>query len=72
MRAIGTRRLNLLGASAAGRAQSDLEDLIDMRHFRRAANRAGQAFTHPIHLVAPVDVLVNLHKRDRAPPLEGA
>ena len=63
---IGTSCLHLLEPRAARRPKTDLEDLIDMGHLGRAPDRAGQAVTHPVHLVAPIDVLIDLDERDRA------
>ncbi len=70
MRAVGSCGLDFLGARAAGGAQADLKDLADVRHFGRASDGARQAFTHPVHFVAPIDVLIDLHQRDRSLAVE--
>ena len=70
MGAVGACGLDFFGARTAAGAQADLEDLADMGHFGSATDRAGQALAHAVHLVAPVDVLVDLDQRDRALPVE--
>ena len=53
---------SLLGARAALGANADLEDLVDMAHLRGAADRTRQPLAHAAHVLAPVDVSVDLHQ----------
>src|SRR5882724_2454352 len=64
MRAIGLGGLDFLGAGAAGGAQPNLKDLVDMLHFRGSADGARIAFGDAVNFVAPVEMLVDLDKSD--------
>src|SRR5258708_12146680 len=62
---VGGSRFDLLRPCAALRADADLEDFTDMRHFGRAADRAPQPVSATIHLIPPVDISAHLYQRDR-------
>src|SRR5258706_14217954 len=64
MRAIGLCGLDFLGTGAAGGAQPNLKDLVDMLHFRGPADGARIAFGDAVDFVAPVEMLVDLDKSD--------
>ncbi len=70
MCAVGPRRLDLLDPRTSRRPQSDLENLPDVLHFRCAPDRARQAIGHPVEVVAPIEMLVDMDERDRPAPLE--
>ena len=63
--AVVERRLDIRGPRTAGGAQTDLEYVTDVVHFRGAADRAGEALAHAADVVAPVQVRVHVHQRHR-------
>ena len=68
--AVGPGRVHLLLARAAGGAEADLEDLAHVLHLGGPAHWAREAIAHAVDLVAPVEMLVDLHECDRPAALE--
>ena len=66
MGSVGSRGLDLLYPSTARRPKPNLEDFTDMRHLGGSADRARVALTHAVHVVSPVNVLIDLNERDWA------
>ncbi len=67
----GLQRILIVGdARAAGAARADLYYALDPAHLAGAPHRAGEAEADALHLVAPVDMGVDLQYRETAAPLE--
>lgn len=62
--AVAPRRFNFADACAADAAQADLHHAGDMRHLARPAHRARITVAFAMHLVAPVDMGVDLQDPD--------
>ncbi|MOA13079.1 hypothetical protein D3C78_1331110 [compost metagenome] len=63
--AIGAGGHQFFRPAAALGAQADLDDAVHVRHFGGAADGAGQTVAHAVDVVAPVQVGVDVHQRDR-------